>query len=315
MRLSSLMRAGKWLLFVPALPVQRAASPPPECILQIGPVPIDLCNRFSVILGTTLFGPIVDAAIGIYQGGVSLVTTDAAATYQNSDILALHQNMLLATDLFLLLTVLITAIRMMWEQSIMSWADFRETLPQVLFAFVLAQFSLSLTEATINLNNAFCALLTPIAALGTINALLSHPIVDNLFATFLVAILAIMFLVLVVESSVRIAVLNLCIVLASAGCFALAWKPTQRFGIVWLNTFLAAAFTQFLQLLCLVIGAVLVQSLRGQENTFVTLLAGIAVTFTATAIPFYTYRWAIQPVFTAARTAGNAVVNTVAALG
>lgn len=317
MRLSSLMRAGKGLLLVLTLPIQRVAPPPPECMLRIGPTPIDLCNRFSVIIGTTLFGPVVDAAIGIYQGGVSLVTTSAAATYQNSDILALHQNMLLATDAFLLLTVLITAIRMVWEQSVVSWADFRETLPQVLFAFLLAQFSLRLVEAIISLNNALCSLLTPTAALSIPNALLSDPLLTSLFAAFLLFILAIMFILLVVEAAVRIAVLNLCIVLAPVGCFALAWKPTQRFGLLWLNTLLAATFVQFLQLLCLVIGAVLVQSLRGQENTFVTLLAGIAIAFTALALPFHMYRWAMQPVATAARTVVNTIstaANTVAAI-
>ncbi len=317
MRLSPLLHAGKWLLLAPTLPMQRAAPPPPECLLQIGPAPIDLCNRFSVIIGTTLFSPVIEAVVGIYQGGLSLATTDAAATYQNSDILALHQNMLLATDVLLLLTVLITAIRMVWEQSITSWADFRETFPQVLFAFLLAQFSQRLVEAIISLNNAFCAIITPTAVFGMINAFMSNAITIDLFASFLIFVLAIMFILLIIEAAARIAVLNLCIVLAPVGCFALAWKPTQRFGLLWLNTFLAVTFTQFLQLLCLAIGAVLVQSLRGQENTFVTLFAGIAISFTAIALPFYTCRWAAQPVFTAARTVVstiNTAANAVAAL-
>jgi hypothetical protein len=107
---------------------------------------------------------------------------------------------------------------------------------------------------------------------------------------------------LVLEAAVRLAVLKMLLVLSPAGCFALAWKPTQQLGFVWFNTFLATVFAQFLQVVCLAVGLVMISTPPNQQQSIsLSLIGGIAILCATLTIPFVTYRWAIQPIIAATR--------------
>lgn len=275
----------------------------PNCTVGTGPLNFDLCTHFSAVVQHALIDPVVFGALKLFNDSVdSIISTNAFATYTNPDMKDLHQTLLLATDAFLLLVILATGIRMVYEQSAVSWAAIRETIPQVLLAFLLAQFSLDLVALIIQLNNALCSVVMGPGQLALGNLLPANTAPLDLFAAFLRFVLAIFLVLLVLEAAVRLPIINVCLVLASAGCFALAWRPTQRLGFFWLNTFLVAVLTQCLQLLCLVIGMLMVRGLQSQQNTYITLIGGIAIAFAALALPFYVYRWAIQPVMTAGQT-------------
>ena len=289
--------------------VATLQAPNPLCTIGIGPLPLDLCSHFQAVIQSTLLDPVANAAGAIIKNVVT--STDDGATDANPDIIKLHNTLLLATDSFLVLVILLTGIRMIYEQSAISWSSFKETLPQVLIAFLLSQVSLSLVAAAIHLNNALIQVVLPSGHLALDTLIPPNSNGLDLFADFLRYIEALFLILLTLEESVRLPVLNLCAVLSSAGCFALAWKPTQRLGMLWLNTFLASVFLQFLQVLLLVIGLIM---FKGQgQHPYVTELGGIAVSFTALALPFYIYRWAIGPSLTVVRTAketGEQVVNS-----
>ncbi len=292
------------------------SSANPLCTVGIAIAVLNICDNIRGVIKAVFLDPIDQAAQSLLAPGLkAIVSTDPALTYSNPDIKGLHQTMLLATNAFLVLVILFTGIRMVWEQSAVSWSNFRETLPQVLIAFLLAQVSLQLAGAIIDLDNMLLRVIAPTGILAFGQVFPANPPLTDLFANFLEFILGIFIIVLIFEASVRIPVLNLCVVLGAAGCFALAWKPTQRLGFFWMNTFLATVFIQFLQALCLVIGLVLFRSLQGQQNTYITAIGGIAIAFAALALPFYVYRWAVQPVISAARMAvggGERVVEGVA---
>ena len=300
-----------------SMPSVPAANTPikesPLCQITVGFASIDLCQSFQGVIQSVFFSPVVQAARMVFEATVRSITyTDPSITYGNTVIGDMSNTTLFAVDALLIVVILVTGIRMVYEQSAISWANFRETIPQVLLAFLLAQVSLKLTGALIDLNNALCGLfLSKAFALGNLLPTDSSPL--DLFAAFLQFVTGIFFIILVVEASVRIPVVNVCAVLSSAGCFALAWRPTQRFGFLWLNTLLSCVFLQFFQVLCLLVGLELIRDLQGQANpsVYVVLLGGIALLFIAVALPWYFMRWAIQPVFNAVRGGEQAVEGVV----
>jgi hypothetical protein len=111
-------------------------------------------------------------------------------------------------------------------------------------------------------------------------------------------------------------VVNLCFVLAAAGCFCLAYKPLQPLGRLWLSTFLAAVFAQVLQIIMLDIGLLLLTSITAKLSIYyVNVLLGTGTVYVALVVPTYLYRWAMQPFTAAARGvlgAGESIANTAA---
>jgi hypothetical protein len=292
----------------------QAGQPPTDgCNTGIGPAQVNVCKQVTDVLTLGILYPLWKASMEMVDQALgTLYSTDPRMTYANPDVVSLTGYTQDAVDVFLLLVVLVTGIRLVWEQNIFSWADFRETLPQVLMAFFLARVSLNLAGAVINLNNALIVLFLP----GIQSAFSTFvPTTINLLdlpTTLLDAFLGILLALLIIEAGVRIPVLGVLMILSPAGCFALAWKPTQRFGLLWLNAFIAAVFVQFLQLLLLTVGLVLIKSVYPPKHvTYLGLIGGIALMITTLTLPFAAYRWAIQPVASSAKS----TVESVAAAG
>jgi hypothetical protein len=295
----------------------QAGKPTNACTAGLGPAQINVCNQVQEVLVVGIFYPLWEASTSIVNQAIAtLYRTDPKLTYLNPDIELLTGYTQDAIDLFLVLVVLVTGIRMVWEQSAFSWADFRETLPQVLMALVLSRISLNLAGAIIGLNN---ALISPfLSSFQSAFSGLVPPTLDliDLPTTLLESFLGLMLVLLIVEAAVRIPVLGVLLILSPAGCFALAWKPTQRLGFLWLNAFLAAALVQFLQLLLLTAGLVVMKGLHPPQHvTYLSLIGGIALLFATLALPFAAYRWAIQPVASTAKATADSAIAAGRTIG
>lgn len=324
---SQLALAGKAAVTPAATPTTTPApsAPPssqtpgngnPNCTMGVGFLQVNICDRFQAVIESSILDPVRHGAGDTWtQGGRAVFGTDPTLTYANPDIIRFHAILLGVADSLLVLLLLFTGIRMIYEQNILSWSDFKESIPQVLFALLLAHLSLALVGALISLNNVLSTMLES-TVVPTLNSLIQPynqgPL--DLAADFVNFVTGLFAILLVAEAIIRLPVLNLCAVLSSLGCLLLVWRPTQRYGSLWLNTLVVAVFAQFLQVLLLGIGAVMIKTLVNSSTPTLAQLAGVAMLFIALALPFYLYRWAVQPVFTAAKKTmdvGDTVAGTV----
>jgi hypothetical protein len=299
-------------------PVTTARSSAPgrseeSPLCSMGPA-VDLCATFGAVLQAIFIAPLEAAVSQFIQALVSLVwTTPRELSYDNTAIQGLWRITLLIADGLVLLALSIAGIRLIWERNILAYVDVLETLPQVVLAVFLAHMSRYMVAGLIELNNAL------------IQAFLSRgePVLTTLYlagrspanplAQALVVLLGAFISLLILQQVVRLIVVNLGFVLAAAGCFCLAYKPFQALGRFWLSTFLAAVFAQLLQVIILDIGLLLLTSITAKLSIFsVNVLLGIGTVYIALVVPGYLYRWAMQPVVSAARQvagAGEAALN------
>jgi hypothetical protein len=95
---------------------------------------------------------------------------------------------------------------------------------------------------------------------------------------------------------VRVALLDVLIILAPIGLFCLALPQTQRWGRLWTMGFAATLFLQFLQVLVVAMGSALISSFGHASATPITLLIGCSALYLAFRLPGMLYGALLRPV-------------------
>ena len=188
---------------------------------------------------------------------------------------------------------------------------------RLLFALVAAHFSMLFMQVFIQIENGLCYGVIHLYQLTILKNTLTALLQGNLLASSLILfvlglVLCVMFLLIVWQMLVRLALLSALVVLAGPAmlCFASRW--TYAWGRLWVGLFAGTLFVQFFQVVVLALGSILVSSLGAGDlfhldSTILTLLVSIAVFSLVLQIPGLMRQWAIRPIVQAATATAEGV--------
>lgn len=243
-------------------------------------------------LTSTLFGGFEKYVNQQIQTAISLtflIGTPANLTYQHPVVIALYGYIQVGLGGILALVLVIAGYHFLWG----NYSFFREFASSFTICSVVANFSLAILAQFIDLENSVSAAL-PTAVLNL--PFFASYGYTNLFQFFLnlpslsgflylfAAIEMVMILLLAVQMLLRIALLDLLLIVAPLGIMCFVLPHTQRWGRLWAEAFAAALVVQFLQLLALALGAALIASVS-LGGPLVTIGSGIGALYLTFKIP------------------------------
>ncbi len=188
---------------------------------------------------------------------------------------------------------------------------------RLLFAVIAAHFSLLFMQVFIQIENALCDGIIHLYQLtiltNTLTALLQGNLLGSSLILFVLGlVLCVMFLLIVWQMLVRLALLSALVVLAGPAMLCFASRLTCAWGRLWVGLFAGTLFVQFFQVVVLALGSILVSSLSTGDlfhldSTILTLLVSIAVFSLVLQIPGLMRQWAIRPIVQAATATAEGV--------
>lgn len=256
---------------------------------------------------------ILDAAVSFGF----MLTTPQKLTYGHKVVINLEQWMILLTDSALGLFLIIGGYKYMFGD----YRSFREFVPKLIVAALVANFGFPVLGQLIELSNAVCTGILGVLATAGIGDL-NLPLGLINWATapeYLIIVYLIEFIgavMLAGQMLLRIAFLCLLLLMAPVGLFLCfgggsVLPGAQHWGTLWAQAFIATLISQPIQLLCLGMGAALIGSFGHSSISPVSILVGIAAIFLAGRIPDLLMSSVIRARVTNAQTA-NEMVGAVA---
>jgi hypothetical protein len=237
---------------------------------------------------TSLWNTFIDALISFLQNEINsllnltfFTLTPPGLTVTNPIVSGLWGWLVGTLDGALALVLVIGGYNLLFRQE-RSWY---ELLPRVVLLAVLANFSLSLLSLFIDLANSFITDFDAnLALLGVRQSLYQLLVTGQAPGGFLnvaYAIMLLFLLLLSLQMLVRIALLDLLLVLAPLGILAFALPQTSAWGRLWAQAFVSALIVQPIQIVLLGLGAALIA---------LPQVGGIAAVFAGTAALYLAFR-------------------------
>jgi len=240
-------------------------------------------------VGQTLFQWISDALKRVIDWAMDfgfMFVTPHRLTYDHPVVKNLYHWMLGLLDGLVTLILVIGGYNYMFGR----YDGFRELAPRIVIAAIAANFSLYFLQQAIDLHNTLCAGVQQVLASagvgdlnfpqGTFDAL-TAPLYE-IIAYLLELILGVL---LSLQMLVRLALLDLLIVLAPLGLVCFALPQTMIWGRLWAQSFVATLIVQFLQVVCVGLGSTLIGSFGHSSFSAVGLLVGVAAMYLAFKLP------------------------------
>lgn len=281
-------------------------STPPPTDPQIGP--IDLPNPLSLLGGLdprewageileavveTLGGSLVEAirgfvdwATGVGDSSLNFVTsTPAAGTYESTTVRTLWDFSRAIANGGLALIVMWGGFNLVLkEHSRTPYDGVMELLPRVILAALALNLTLELAQLLIDLNNAFAGAVGEVALPGYEEAGAEQ---QGIALVFVGVAHAIVTLLLVFQMLMRLALIDVLIVLAPVMVLTWVVPQTQGWSRWWAHLFPITIFQQAVQVLALRLGTALMVELTpgSVSNALLTLLLGIGVCWITLKMP------------------------------
>lgn len=218
-------------------------------------------------------------------GSGNFVTqTPPAVSYGHPTVQALAGSMRAVANAALALTVLVAGLNLVVREQI--GAPYHAAMalfPRTAMGALLVNTSGWWTRLAVDANNALCA------AIGGAE-LPGFDRVDPARDVFLDLIVFVVYLVtcllLLLQQLMRLALVDVLLVLAPLGLACWILPQTQSWARLWSSAFLATVFTQFVQVVTLKLGASLLTSgPQAPDAAVVSLLLGLAVVWLTMRIP------------------------------
>lgn len=180
----------------------------------------------------------------------------------NPTISSLNLGLAVAADVLVGAVVLYVSLRSVFDHSIESRYALKVAIPRVLLSVALVHSSIFLIQMAIDLNNALAHVATSLGSPLTIDnlpwsssmskvAVAGIQATQDLFHAAFGLALVVALVILVLSYVVRIALLNILIVLAPLAAICMVLPETRRYAYTWLRLFLATVFMQAVQLIVL----------------------------------------------------------------
>ena len=212
-------------------------------------------------------------------GGGFVTSTPPAVTYAAPAVQSLWNTVRLAADASLgLIVAYAGALIALGKARRSPYDEALALVPRVGLALALANASLWLGQQAIALNNALCAAVGAGLPSFAPAAMASPTLADTLARLgYLVA-----GLLLVLQMLMRLGLVDVLLVLAPAGIVLYLLPGTRGWGEKWSALFVAAVFTQAIQVVALRLGTAL---LAGSPDGLLGFVTGIAVLVLVLRIP------------------------------
>ena len=184
--------------------------------------------------------------------------TDPTLTYANPVILRYWDGIRLVGDALLVLLILgIAGEILLGMHSGRTYAGALERFWRLLLVAALSNGSLALIAQAIDLSNLATAVLDALQQ-GPLLAMAGHGGSDTANAVLMEAVLGlidgVMELLLFVQMIVRVALLDVLIILAAPALLCYAWPRLHHWATLWSRLFAATLMTQFMQIAALRLG-------------------------------------------------------------
>lgn len=235
---------------------------------------------------TWMFQGIVTGMSALIQAIFSLNvinTTDPNSTYSNPAVIHLWATFAGVANALLICVVVWVGYSIMVGPGLgISYLTARELLPRIVLGALAINCSGFFARTVIDFNDALCSV--PAHNLTAISALWQTSDVSFGKAVFILAF-GICTILLIVQEFVRLALIDVLIITAPLGLLCWIAPETQGWARLWTSTFISAVIVQFLQLLVLALGGVLMQAGGNGLGGFLALIIGIATLYTAFKVP------------------------------
>jgi hypothetical protein len=168
-----------------------------------------------------------------------------------------------------------------------------ESLPRLLLALVAANASLVFISSFVDLNNVLCAgvqvALAGVTQLQQLPSLIFDIATLQSYVAVAYLFELVMGVLIAVQMLVRIALLDVLIVLSPIWLLMLGLKQTERFGRLGALAFATTLFLQFIQVVTMAVGGALVGSFGPAATSPITILVGLAALYLTFKIPGMLY--------------------------
>jgi len=212
-------------------------------------------------------------------GGSFITSTPAASTYASPAVADLWGKVRFAADASLALIVAYSGVLIALGKVQRSpYDEALALLPRIGIGLALVNGSLWIGQEAIDLNNALCASIG--ASLPTFGQAAVSPTLADVLARLAYLLTG---LLLILQMLMRLALVDVALVLAPAGIVLYLLPGTRQWGEKWSGIFIAAIFTQFVQVLALKLGETLIGGSGG--TGLLDFFTGIAVLVLVLKIP------------------------------
>ena len=240
---------------------------------------------------------ILSWAQGIGGSAFNFITrTPPEGTYSSASVVTLWKWVVGVADAALAILLLWGGYAAMSREALGTRAlGAMQLLPRLGLAALAANLSLLFASSFIDVGNALCDGVGQVGLPGYSAATSAQ---QGLATIVLAVVYCVVGFLLIAQMLLRLALLDVLIVTAPLGFLCWGLPQTQAWARLWTSTFLATALVQFLQILALRLGALLVNELTpGRlDSATLTLLVGIATLYLTFKLPHMLQNWALRSV-------------------
>jgi hypothetical protein len=228
----------------------------------------------------------IDWALGFGDSSLNFVTqTPAAGTYESTTVRSLWDFSRAIVNVGLAVILMWGGFNVMIKEHTRSpYHEVMELLPRVILAALAANLTLEFVRFLIDANNAFSAAVGQVGLPGYDAATPSQEGIALIFTALAYGIVAIL---LVFQMLMRLALINMLIVLAPIAALLWVLPQTQGFARWWADLLPTTVFQQAIQMMTLKLGSALMLELTpgSVSNALLTLMLGVAVCWLTLKVP------------------------------
>lgn len=249
----------------------------------------DILNALLTTIGKALLEAIrgfVDWAMGFGDSSLNFVTrTPAEGTYESPTVRSLWDFSRALVNLALAAIVMWGGFNVMVKEHTRSpYHEVMELLPRLILAALAANLTLEFAKGLIDANNAISAGVGQVGLPGYDQATPNQEGMALIFTALAYGVVAVL---LVLQMLMRLALIDMLIVLAPIAALLWVLPQTQSWAHWWADLFPITVFQQAIQMMVLRLGSALMVELTpgSLSDALLTLLLGIAVCWLTLKVP------------------------------
>ena len=239
----------------------------------------------SNLVGTLSQG-LHDLIASVLGSSLNFITqTPADGSYNSPTVQTLWNAVRLVSDAALVLVALWGGFNVMAREHMHApYHEAMELFPRLALGALLVNTSLSWGQIAIDANNALCQVIGQTSLPAWEKADRASQLLADSIATLIYLITS---LLLLLQMLMRLALVDVLLVVAPLGLLCWVLPQTQGWARLWSHTFTAAVFTQFVQVVTLKLGGSLMTDLTpmAPDSALLSVFLGIAVLVLTLKIP------------------------------
>ena len=246
----------------------------------------DVFNQVLVSLLQGISTAIRGVVDGVMGSSLNFITqTPPAGTYDSPTVKTLWEAVRTVMNAGLAIVALWGGFNLIVKDQIGSpYHEAMELVPRLVIGALLANTSLAWAQLAIDVNNALCQGIGQVALPAWEHADNTTQLLIDVIATLIYLVTG---LLLLLQMLMRLALIDVLLVVAPLGLLCWVLPQTQGWARLWSGTFFGVVFTQFVQVLALKLGGSLLTelALMSPDSALLAVFLGVAVLALTLKIP------------------------------